>query len=192
MPSLQFFTPGTAAGTGATSVTLAPSFDTEGIFTLTPGTTTSAGTLGSLFLSSWSGQEELAFKIFHVFPFCNGVLTGFNGQLLGLYPIGMSGSGFISLGCTTAPIAPSSVSAVSNGGSSPTTVTTSAAHGLATGQSVTITGTGGATAINATFGSVTVASSTTFTVPVANSNAWTSGGTVNAPISLAWHALPSL
>jgi hypothetical protein len=59
----------------------------------------------------------------------------------------------------------------------PAVVTTSTAHGLTTGQQVTISGTGGATAVNATW-TVTVLSGTTFSVPVNNTNAWTSGGTV--------------
>jgi hypothetical protein len=72
-------------------------------------------------------------------------------------------------------VAPSTVSGVSV--ANPAVVTTSAAHGLATGQQVTISGVGGATAVNGTW-TVTVLTSTTFSVPVNNTNAWTSGGTV--------------
>jgi hypothetical protein len=72
-------------------------------------------------------------------------------------------------------VAPRSVSGVSV--ANPAVVTTSAAHGLATGQQVTISGVGGATAVNGTW-TVTVLTSTTFSVAVNNTNAWTSGGTV--------------
>lgn len=73
-------------------------------------------------------------------------------------------------------VAPSTVSGVSV--ANPAVVTTSAAHGLASGQQVTITGVGGATAVNGTW-TVAVLTSTTFSVPVNNTNAWTSGGTVS-------------
>ncbi len=65
----------------------------------------------------------------------------------------------------------------------PSVVTTSAAHGLATGDRVTIAGSVGNTAINGTF-QVVVLTATTFSlkteagVAVAGNGAWTSGGTV--------------
>jgi hypothetical protein len=79
---------------------------------------------------------------------------------------------------TTAPITFQASKAVSGVTvANPAVVTTSTAHGLATGQQVTISGTGGATAVNGTW-TVTVLSGTTFSVAVNNTNAWTSGGTV--------------
>jgi hypothetical protein len=65
----------------------------------------------------------------------------------------------------------------------PSVVTTSAAHGLATDDRVTIVGSVGNTAINGTF-KVVVLTATTFSlkteagVAVAGNGAWTSGGTV--------------
>lgn len=59
----------------------------------------------------------------------------------------------------------------------PSVITTSAAHGLVTGDVVTISGVGGTTTVNGTF-VVTVLTSTTFSVPVAGVGAYTSGGTV--------------
>lgn len=60
----------------------------------------------------------------------------------------------------------------------PSVITTAAPHGLASGQTVVIAGAGGATAVNGTF-IATVLTATTFSVPVNNTNAWTSGGTVS-------------
>lgn len=66
----------------------------------------------------------------------------------------------------------------------PSVITTSAAHGLATDDRVTIAGSVGNTAINGTW-KVTVLTATTFTVrnestgaAIAGNGAWTSGGTV--------------
>lgn len=61
---------------------------------------------------------------------------------------------------------------------SPIAVTTSAPHGMTTGDTVTISGVGGNTAANGTF-TVTVTGSTTFTLGGSTGNgAYTSGGTV--------------
>jgi len=70
----------------------------------------------------------------------------------------------------------STITAVSSTGSAATTVTVSAATTLASGQQVQIQAVGGAL-INGAY-TVTVVDSTHFTIPVANSAAWTSGGTV--------------
>ena len=59
----------------------------------------------------------------------------------------------------------------------PAVITTSAAHGLFSGDTVTIASVGGATAVNGTW-IATVLSDTTFSVDVNNTNAYTSGGTV--------------
>jgi hypothetical protein len=62
----------------------------------------------------------------------------------------------------------------------PGVVTTSAAHGLTTGQTVTIASVGGATQANGTW-VVTVLSATTFSIPVNVTGTYTSGGTVTPP-----------
>lgn len=59
----------------------------------------------------------------------------------------------------------------------PIVVTTSASHGLATGDTVTITGVVGNTAANGTF-VVTSVSATTFSIPATGNGAWISGGSV--------------
>lgn len=59
----------------------------------------------------------------------------------------------------------------------PSVITTSDAHGLVTGDVVTISAVGGTTTVNGTF-VVTVLTSTTFSVPVAGVGVYTSGGTV--------------
>ena len=59
------------------------------------------------------------------------------------------------------------------------TITTNAAHGLAVGQSVTITGVVGATGVDGVSWSTSVPSTTTFTIALAVApGAYTSGGTV--------------
>jgi hypothetical protein len=59
----------------------------------------------------------------------------------------------------------------------PSVITTTDAHGLVTGDVVTIAAVGGTTTVNGTW-VVTVLTSTTFSVPVAGVGAYTSGGTV--------------
>lgn len=59
----------------------------------------------------------------------------------------------------------------------PAKITTGTDHGFVTGQTVTIQGVGGATAVNGNF-VVTVVDALNFTVAVNNTNAYTSGGTV--------------
>ncbi len=62
-------------------------------------------------------------------------------------------------------------------GSNPT-ITTSSAHGLNVGQTVLITGVGGATGVNGIWGVSTVPTSTTFTIGAPAPGTYTSGGTV--------------
>lgn len=64
---------------------------------------------------------------------------------------------------------------------SPTTITTSGAHGFSEGQTVVISGVLGNTAVNGTWTILKVPSTTTFTIPVAGSGAYTSGGSVSLP-----------
>lgn len=64
---------------------------------------------------------------------------------------------------------------------SPTTITTSAAHGFSVNQPVVISGVGGNTAVNGSWTVLTVPSTTTFTIGVAGSGAYTSGGSVSLP-----------
>lgn len=61
----------------------------------------------------------------------------------------------------------------------PIVVTTSANHGITTGQPVTVSGVGGNTAANGDF-IATLLSPTTFSIPIAGNGAYTSGG--------AWHS----
>lgn len=60
---------------------------------------------------------------------------------------------------------------------SPIEVTTSASHGLTTGDLVTITGVVGNTACNVTASAITVTAADKFTVAVAGNGAYVSGGT---------------
>lgn len=64
---------------------------------------------------------------------------------------------------------------------SPTTITTSAAHGYSVGQTIVISGVTGNTAVNGTWVILTVPSPTTFRIPVAGSGAYTGGGTASLP-----------
>ena len=64
---------------------------------------------------------------------------------------------------------------------SPTTITTSTPHGYSVGQTPTIAGVGGNTAVNGPQTIVTVPSTTTFRIDVAGNFAYTSGGTVALP-----------
>lgn len=70
------------------------------------------------------------------------------------------------------------VSTTSGDTVSPIAITTTAPHGLVTGQVVTIAGVGGNVAANGTGKEVTVTGATTFTVPGIGDGAYTSGGTV--------------
>lgn len=87
-------------------------------------------------------------------------------------------NGLVASGTGSAAAAESgSLSGATN--ANPIVVTTTAAHGVTTGQPVTISGVGGNTAAN---GSVTATyvSPTTFSLGVAGNGAYTSGG--------AWHS----
>lgn len=64
---------------------------------------------------------------------------------------------------------------------SPTTITTSVAHGFSLGQIVVISGVLGNTAVNGTWEILTVPTTTTFTIAVAGSGAYTGGGSVSLP-----------
>jgi phage gp36-like protein len=78
---------------------------------------------------------------------------------------------------------PTSVSNATN--TTPIVVTTTAAHGLSTGDTPTIAGVGGNTAANGT-SAITVVDATSFSIDgSAGSGAYTSGGTVTRPPSLA-------
>jgi hypothetical protein len=64
-------------------------------------------------------------------------------------------------------------------GSPTSVIQTQTAHGLATGQTVYLTGIAGITGLNGKFAQVTgTPTATSFTVAVASSGAWSSGGTV--------------
>jgi hypothetical protein len=79
------------------------------------------------------------------------------------------------------PVGSSIVTAASD--STPITITTAAAHGYQTNQSVTITGAAGNTAANGTF-QITVVTPTQFTLNgSAGNGVWTSGGTVTGILS---------
>lgn len=92
-----------------------------------------------------------------------------------------------AVGDSVAP-ATSTITGATN--ANPSVVTTSAAHGLATGDRVTIAGSVGNTAINGNF-QVVVLTATTFSlkteagVAVAGNGAWTSGGTVQKMLRFA-------
>lgn len=77
----------------------------------------------------------------------------------------------------------------------PAVITTSAAHDLYPGDTVTIASVGGATAVNGTRIVIEVPSTTTFKVDVNNTNAYTSGGTVirvnPTPVFPALSPIPS-
>ncbi len=74
------------------------------------------------------------------------------------------------------------VSSISVG--SPTTVTTSTAHGLTTGDSIVITGSNSTPSINGTY-TVTVTGANTFTIPVAVTIAGTTGSITSTNIIIA-------
>jgi hypothetical protein len=79
-----------------------------------------------------------------------------------------------------APPAPSTISAIGLGGP-PITITTTLAHGLTTGDVVDIRGIQGNAGTNVNRQWVaTVTGGSTFTIPVASSGTYTSGGTVQA------------
>lgn len=87
-------------------------------------------------------------------------------------------NGVVASGSGSAALAESgNISGATN--ANPIVVTTSAAHGITTGQPVTISGVGGNTAANGDR-IATQLSPTTFSVPVAGNGAYTSGG--------AWHS----
>jgi phage tail-like protein len=67
---------------------------------------------------------------------------------------------------------------------SPSSITTSSAHGLVSGQEVLIAGVRGNTAMNGTW-PATVTSSTAFTIPVAGNAVYQGGGTVTGPVGQA-------
>lgn len=100
---------------------------------------------------------------YHVANTVTGATYG-NSAALSVPPSAIAGSGGIITGIAT--------------GVSPT-VTTSAAHGLAVGDVVYITGVVGVNGINGKFAAVTnVPSPTTFILAITTSGSWTSGGTV--------------
>lgn len=74
-------------------------------------------------------------------------------------------------------LSPLTVAGTSSGTGGKVEIETSAAHGLSTGWTVTISGVGGTTEANGTW-VVTVVDSTHFLINVAFANAWTSGGSV--------------
>jgi hypothetical protein len=75
-------------------------------------------------------------------------------------------------------IAPSLTAVASTAAGPPAVITTAAAHGLATGTTVAIAGAADP-AVNGTW-TITVTSTTTFTIPVVGSMAGAAGGTVTA------------
>lgn len=127
---------------------------------------TTAFTLADILAGTYDAHIQSWADYFFTFPGPVVVRFGheFNGNFMAWNPC--------ASGANSATVA-----AVSTGGSSPTTITTTAANTLVTGQTVLITGTVGSTAINGRF-DVTVVDSTHFTIPVANSATWTSGGTI--------------
>jgi hypothetical protein len=105
----------------------------------------------------------------------------------GTYHVRASGSGSTYANRDSLTIAPSlvagaagTVTGVATG--TTTTVTTSAAHGLIAGDPVYVSGTLGVTGLNAQFALVTATpTATTFTVGLATTGTWTSGGKVYVP-----------
>ena len=87
---------------------------------------------------------------------------------------------------STAPTLGGQSTITANTAASPSVVTTAAAHGLVTGNSVTITGSNSTPIINGTF-VVTVLSATTFSIPVTVTTAGTTG-TVSGPSQLGLSA----
>lgn len=82
-------------------------------------------------------------------------------------------SGFLLAGTVSQTVTTFTVTNATN--ASPIVITTAAAHNLASGMRVTISGVGGNTAANTT-AVVTVTGATTFSIPVAGNGAYTSGG----------------
>ncbi len=76
------------------------------------------------------------------------------------------------------PTAPTTVNVSNVSNVNNPTITTSSAHGLVTGDLVTIASVGGATGVNGTFNVASVPSPTTFTITASAPGAYTSGGTV--------------
>lgn len=86
----------------------------------------------------------------------------------------------VMLGAVPAGSQPANLNISGVSTANPGVVTTSAAHGLTTGQTVVIASVGGATQANGTW-VVTVIDATHFSIPVNVTGTYTSGGTVTPP-----------
>jgi hypothetical protein len=122
-----------------------------------------------------------------------GSLSVYKPSIMGLPGLGMSVTGqqgtmtgnYVASGTLLVPAnLAGSISGVSN--ANPAVIRTSAAHGLVTGDTVTITGVSGPTGVNTT-AVATVLSSTTFSIPVNTSGAqsYAGGGTFSTANGVA-------
>lgn len=92
------------------------------------------------------------------------------------------GGSVLAVGAVPAGSQPANLNVTAVTNTANATVTTSAAHGLTSGQTVVIAGIVGATGANGTWANITVLSPTTF--QISNGSApgvWSSGGTVTPP-----------
>lgn len=118
---------------------------------------------------------------------CSAAANGWDGWVTNAGATRILGGDNYGNGGAAAALASSAVSGVAIAGTSPTAVTTVAAHGLLTGMRVLITGAVGVSGqVNMAY-PVTVVDATHFTIPTTNTTAWTSGGTVRPMANGLWH-----
>jgi len=103
----------------------------------------------------------------------------------------------IAAGSTVLPLVNSvAVSAVASSGAAPNIVATitTAKNSFVVGQTVVITGVGGATQVNGTFVIASVTSTTKFTISMGSTavSAYTSGGTVTGNIAIGGNTYPGV
>jgi hypothetical protein len=137
---------------------------TLGTGSLTGGTWTNAHTTAGTWVLSHTKRSALASKVL-------ANPTGY-GQLMAM---GIADNATVLADFQSGAYAPLTGN-ITNATNVNPIVITSANHGLATAQSVTITGVGGDTAANGTW-SITKIDANTFSIPVAGNGAYTGGGT---------------
>lgn len=134
--------------------------------------------IGLMFWEFWCRPDSGAnYIISDGYGGAHAVLLGFNGATSGRTTL--TGNTWSRLNVTNATNA------------SPIVITTSAAHSFISGTSVIIAGVLGNTAANGTF-NITVIDSTHFSIPVAGTGAYTSGGTAEGLVTFGADDSPAL